>query len=138
MTTSNSGAGGAVVVAGGSSNTVLFSIRGRVYPAILPAENKKVTGKVLTGLSAAEIDVLDMYEDEEYDKRVVDVSLLFQSFCRIRLKSCRPIYVWGNSTDPDLYGEWDFEEFKESNLKDYVEMTKRYVQELEGNTTSLP
>ncbi|KAL8267045.1 hypothetical protein R6Q59_004389 [Mikania micrantha] len=164
MTTSNSGAGGAVVVAGGSSNTVFvygtllandvvqvllnripqtspailhgyhrFSIRGRVYPAILPAENKKVTGKVLTGLSAAEIDVLDMYEDEEYDKRVVDVSLLDTSEV---LQAYT--YVWGNSTDPDLYGEWDFEEFKESNLKDYVEMTKRYVQELEGNTTSLP
>ncbi|KAL8201295.1 hypothetical protein R6Q57_012634 [Mikania cordata] len=110
-----------------------FSIRGRVYPAILPAENKKVTGKVLIGLSAAEIDVLDMYEDKEYDKRVVDVSLLDTSEV---LQAYT--YVWGNSTDPDLYGEWDFEEFKESNLKDYVEMTGRYVQELEGNTTSLP
>ncbi|KAI3713820.1 hypothetical protein L1987_72406 [Smallanthus sonchifolius] len=110
-----------------------FSIKGRTYPAILPVENKKVTGRVLIGLSATELDILDMYEDEDYDKRVVDVSLLDASEV---LQAYA--YVWGNSTDPDLYGEWDFEEFKESKLKDYVEMTKSYVQELQDTTTLLP
>ncbi|KAK1438229.1 hypothetical protein QVD17_04035 [Tagetes erecta] len=110
-----------------------FSIKGRVYPAILPVENKKVTGRVLIGLSGTELDILDMYEDDEYDKRVVNVSLLDASEV---LQAYT--YVWGNSTDPDLYGDWDFEEFKESKLKDYVEMTKSYVQELEDTTTSLP
>ncbi|KAK9052760.1 hypothetical protein SSX86_029390 [Deinandra increscens subsp. villosa] len=109
-----------------------FSIKGRDYPAILPVENKKVTGRVLIGLSATELDILDMYEDDEYDKRIVDVSLLDASEV---LQAYA--YVWANSTDPDLYGEWDFEEFKESKLKDYLEMTKNYVQELEDNATSL-
>ncbi|KAF5754008.1 putative gamma-glutamyl cyclotransferase [Helianthus annuus] len=110
-----------------------FSIKGRDYPAILPVENKKVTGRVLTGLSATELDILDMYEDDKYDKRVVDVSLLDASEV---LQAYA--YVWGNSTDPDLYGEWDFEEFKESKLKDYLERTKNYVKELEDTETSLP
>ncbi|XP_076916684.1 AIG2-like protein D [Bidens hawaiensis] len=85
------------------------------------------------GLSATEIDILDMYEDEEYDKRVVDVSLLDASEV---LQAYT--YVWANSTDPDLYGEWDFEEFKESKLKGYLEMTKNYVEVLEDTETSLP
>ncbi|PWA85366.1 butirosin biosynthesis, BtrG-like protein [Artemisia annua] len=110
-----------------------FSIKGRVYPAILPVENKNVTGRVLSGLSATELDILDTYEAEEYDKRTVDVSLLDTSEV---LQAYA--YVWGNSTDPDLYGDWDFENFKESNLKDYVEMTKRFVKELEDTTSSLP
>ncbi|XP_071692186.1 AIG2-like protein D isoform X1 [Rutidosis leptorrhynchoides] len=148
-----------------------FSIKGRVYPAIRPVENKQVTGRVLIGLSATELDILDDYEAEEYDKRVVNVSLLiwdgnFPKFQSVRpywnesdLQFCWSIwladfkaaslgdtsevlqaytYVWGNSTDPDLYGEWDFEDFKESKLKDYVEMTKRYVEEMDYPTSSLP
>ncbi|KAI3812498.1 hypothetical protein L1987_17208 [Smallanthus sonchifolius] len=111
MASSNSGAVGV----GGSSHTVF------VYGSLLADD----VVQVLIGLSARELDILDMYEDEEYDKRVVDVSLLDASEV---LQAYT--YVWGNSTDPDLYGEWDFEEFKESKLKDYVEMTKSYVQEL--------
>ncbi|XP_076907873.1 AIG2-like protein D [Bidens hawaiensis] len=110
-----------------------FSIKGRDYPAILPVENKKVTGRVLMRLSATELDILDMYEDEEYDKRVVDVSLLDASKV---LQAYT--YVWGNSTHPDLYGEWDFEEFKVSKLKGYLAMTKNYVKELEDPATLLP
>ncbi|GJR45920.1 AIG2-like protein D [Tanacetum coccineum] len=110
-----------------------FSIKGRVYPAIIPVENKKVTGRVLSGLSAMELDILDTYEAEEYDKRTVDVSLLDTSEV-IQAYA----YVWGNSTDPDLYGDWDFEDFKESKLKAYVEMTKDFVKELEDTTSSLP
>lgn len=72
---------------------------------------------------------MDTYEAEEYDKRTVDVSLLDTSEV-IQAYA----YVWGNNTDPDLYGDWDFENFKESNLKDYVEMTKRFVKELEDTT----
>ncbi|KAI3698455.1 hypothetical protein L2E82_42011 [Cichorium intybus] len=110
-----------------------FSIKGRVYPAIIPVENKKVTGRVLFGLSATELDILDTYEDEEYDKRAVDVSLLNTSEIIQAY-----VYVWANSSDPDLYGEWDFEEWKESKLEDYLKMTKSFVEELEDTASSLP
>nr|XP_043638869.1 AIG2-like protein D [Erigeron canadensis] len=102
-----------------------FSIKGRVYPAISPVENSKVIGRVLIGLSAKELDILDEYEAEEYDKKLVDVYLLDTSEV---LQAYT--YVWGNSVDPDLYGEWDFEDFKAAKLKDYVERTKRYVEEM--------
>ncbi|KAI3828555.1 hypothetical protein L1987_02656 [Smallanthus sonchifolius] len=103
-----------------------FSVKGRVYPAILPVENKKITGRVLLGITAPELDILDKFEDFEYERRLVDVSLLDSSEI---LQAYT--YVWANSDDPDLYGEWDFEAWKESKLKDFVDMTVGFVEEQE-------
>ncbi|GJU93945.1 AIG2-like protein D [Tanacetum coccineum] len=95
--------------------------------------NTRNIKQVLYGLSAMELDILDTYEAEDYDQRTVDVSLLDTSEV-IQAYA----YVWGNSTYPDLYGDWDFKDFKESKLKAYVEMTKDFVKELEDTTSSLP
>ena len=40
-------------------------------------------------------------------------------------------YIWGNVDDPDLYGEWDFDEWKKVHLKDYITMTQDFREELE-------
>ncbi|KAK4755971.1 hypothetical protein SAY87_009728 [Trapa incisa] len=81
-----------------------FSIKGRVYPAILPVDKKSVTGKVLMGITGRELDILDAFEDVEYERRDVEVALVESSE-----KLQAAVYVWGNSSDPDLHGEWDFE-----------------------------
>ncbi|KAJ9184182.1 hypothetical protein P3X46_007948 [Hevea brasiliensis] len=81
-----------------------FSIKGRVYPAILPVQNKQVTGKVLFGITDLELDILDTFEDVEYERTTVDVSLMDGSH-KLRAHT----YVWGNQNDPNLFGEWDFE-----------------------------
>ncbi|XP_076937316.1 AIG2-like protein D [Bidens hawaiensis] len=103
-----------------------FSVKGRVYPAILPVENKKVTGRVLLDITAPELDILDKFEDYEYGRELVDVSLLGSS-------DILPVYtyVWVNKEDPDLYGEWDFEAWKESKMRDFVNMTVGFVEEQE-------
>ncbi|XP_042444922.1 AIG2-like protein D isoform X3 [Zingiber officinale] len=95
-----------------SSSAVLnhyhrYSIKGRVYPAILPVETKKVTGKVLFGITNVELDVLDAFEDIEYERRVVEVSLLDKTE-----KLLVNAYVWSDKNDPNLYSEWDFESLK--------------------------
>ncbi|KAJ9537189.1 hypothetical protein OSB04_029922 [Centaurea solstitialis] len=92
--------------------------------AILPVENKKVTGRVLMGITAPELDILDKFEDFEYEKRAVDVSLLDTSEV---LQAYT--YVWAKSDDPNLYGEWDFKVWKESKMKDFVNMTMGFVEE---------
>lgn len=81
-----------------------FSIKGRVYPAILPVENKKVTGRVLFGITNPELDILDTFEDVEYERRTVEVSLMDSSE-----KLQAHTYVWSDKNDPNLYGVWDFE-----------------------------
>ncbi|KAL3587268.1 hypothetical protein D5086_014135 [Populus alba] len=61
-----------------------FSIKGRVYPAILPAENKKVSGKVLHGITDPELYILDEFEDVEYERVTVDV--FFMVSCQFILR----------------------------------------------------
>eukprot|EP00268_Persea_americana_P031205 TRINITY_DN3030_c0_g2_i8.p1 TRINITY_DN3030_c0_g2~~TRINITY_DN3030_c0_g2_i8.p1 ORF type:complete len:188 (+),score=16.84 TRINITY_DN3030_c0_g2_i8:142-705(+) len=81
-----------------------FSIKGRVYPAILPVENKKVTGRVLLGITDPELGVLDTFEDVEYERTAVEVSLV-DNFQKLTAYA----YVWENKNDANLYGDWDFE-----------------------------
>ncbi|XP_016494827.1 AIG2-like protein D [Nicotiana tabacum] len=103
-----------------------FSIKGRVYPAILAVENKKVTGKVLLDVTVPELNILDIFEDVEYERTTVDVSLMDSS------KTLQAeTYVWVDKRDPNLYGEWDFEEWKQLHKGDFLKMTMGFSEELE-------
>ncbi|XP_019197591.1 PREDICTED: AIG2-like protein D [Ipomoea nil] len=103
-----------------------FSIKGRVYPAIVPVENKKVDGRVLQGITLPEMDILDNFEDVEYERRTVDVTLMDSS--QILQADA---YVWVDKNDPNLYGEWNFEEWKILHMKDFMKMTMGFMEELE-------
>ncbi|KAL5782858.1 hypothetical protein ACOSP7_007887 [Xanthoceras sorbifolium] len=103
-----------------------FSIKGRVYPAILPVLNTTVTGKVLFGITDPELDILDVFEDVEYQRTTVDVSLM-ESADKLQAHA----YVWSDKNDPNLYGDWDFQEWQRLHKKDFIEMTTGFVEELE-------
>ncbi|KAM0943240.1 putative gamma-glutamyl cyclotransferase [Dioscorea sansibarensis] len=103
-----------------------FGIKGRVYPAILPVENKKVTGKVLLGITDLELDVLDTFEDVEYERHTVEITLHDTSE-----KLLAETYVWVNKDDPDLYGDWDFEVWKQLHKKDFLAMTTMFANDLD-------
>ncbi|KAK2446173.1 AIG2 (avirulence induced gene) family protein [Trifolium repens] len=103
-----------------------FKIKDRVYPAILPVQSKKVTGRVLLGISGVELDILDEFEDVEYTRTEVDV-LFTEKSENLRAYA----YVWSNPNDPDLYAEWDFEEWKKVHMDDFVKMTGSFMEQLE-------
>ncbi|KAK6158640.1 hypothetical protein DH2020_005954 [Rehmannia glutinosa] len=102
-----------------------FSIKNCVYPAIVPVENKKVLGKVLVGITPPELRILDLFEGDEYERRTVDV-FLEDSGEKLQTHT----YVWGNKTDPNLYGEWIFEEWKVLHMDYFVTMTKEFMEEM--------
>ncbi|KAF3446477.1 hypothetical protein FNV43_RR11656 [Rhamnella rubrinervis] len=117
-----------------------YSIRERVYPAIVPLESKKVSGRVLMGITGPELYILDVFEDVEYERSTVEVSLMDSS------KNVQThAYVWREKNDPNLYGDWDFEqkvpystvsianykEWKGVHLDDFVKMTMEFMEELE-------
>ncbi|KAK1264504.1 Protein AIG2 [Acorus gramineus] len=82
--------------------------------------------QVLLGITDPELDVLDTFEDVEYMRRPINVSLAdgpekLQAYT----------YVWKNKSDPDLYGDWDFEDWKKLHLKDFLEMTEGFMEEHE-------
>ncbi|PIN23854.1 hypothetical protein CDL12_03422 [Handroanthus impetiginosus] len=103
-----------------------FSIKGRVYPAIVPAENKKVTGRVLLDITPPELHILDEFEDVEYERTTADV-LLKDGSEKLQAYA----YVWENKTDPDLYGEWVFEDWKVLHMEGFLNMTKEFIDEME-------
>ncbi|XP_008219977.1 PREDICTED: AIG2-like protein [Prunus mume] len=103
-----------------------YSIKGRVYPAILPVENDKVTGKLLLGITDPELHILDEFEDVEYERNTVEVSLV-DSSDNLLVQA----YVWSNKSDPNLYGDWNFEEWKQIHKKDFIKMTTGFMEDLE-------
>ncbi|CAF2279207.1 hypothetical protein HID58_015487 [Brassica napus] len=102
-----------------------FSIKGRVYPAILPAQADKVSGKVLFGITDDELYILDEFEDIEYERDNVNV-FLTDSSEKLETKA----YIWANKDDPDLYGTWDFEEWKQVHMEGFLKMTTEFAQEM--------
>ncbi|CAD6338436.1 unnamed protein product [Miscanthus lutarioriparius] len=103
-----------------------FNIKGRIYPAILPVESKRVAGRVITGVTDEELQLLDAFEDVEYTRTRVEISLTDSSE-----KMLADAYVWSDAEDPNLYGEWDFEEWKKLHMKDFLAMTNGFMHELE-------
>ncbi|XWS72877.1 hypothetical protein CRYUN_Cryun02cG0077600 [Craigia yunnanensis] len=103
-----------------------FSIKGRVYPAILPVQNDQVIGKVLSGITDPELHILDEFEDVEYRRTSVEVSSM-ESSDKLQAHA----YVWNNANDPNLYGDWDFEEWKRVHKESFIKMTIGFTEELE-------
>ncbi|KAL1210455.1 AIG2-like protein C [Cardamine amara subsp. amara] len=101
-----------------------FRIKGRVYPTILPDGSGEVTGKVLKGITDAELKILDDFEDVEYDRKAVEVMLTDTSE-KLQVET----YAWKNKDDPDLYREWDFEEWKRHDKEDFITATKKFLEE---------
>ncbi|CAN1324159.1 AIG2-like protein C [Linum perenne] len=85
-----------------------------------------LTPPPLFSIANPELLVLDIFEDVEYQRRTVEVSL-----CEEEKKLQVYTYVWGNKDDPDLYGEWDFEEWKKAHMSDFVKMTAEFMEEVQ-------
>lgn len=83
-------------------------------------------GRVLTGVTNLELDILDTFEDIEYVRDSVEVTLV-DNLEKLQAYA----YVWDNKHDPDLYGDWDFEKWKSAHMNDFVGMTKEFVEEVE-------
>nr|GEV55324.1 hypothetical protein [Tanacetum cinerariifolium] len=83
--------------------------------------------QVLLGITAPELDILDKFEDYEYEKKLVNVSLLDTSE---NLQAYA--YVWVNHEDPDLYGEWDFEKV---GIKDFPPINVHGSEDLSSDMT---
>ncbi|KAF9615685.1 hypothetical protein IFM89_026067 [Coptis chinensis] len=131
-----------------------FSVEGRVYPAITPVEDKKVNGKVLFGITDPELDLLDAFEDVEYERNTVDAFLICKfieaeavigrsDFCNKMYRmlgglqdTCERVqtytYVWKEKNDPHLYGDWDIEAWRQVHMSDFLKMTTGFIEEFEG------
>ncbi|KAL7187105.1 hypothetical protein ACSBR1_037220 [Camellia fascicularis] len=86
----------------------------------------KLFPQVLSGITPLELHIFDTFEDVEYKRCTVEVSLMDGS-----QKLQAHAYVWANSGDPNLYGNWIFEEWRQAQMKGFIKMTMRFMEELE-------
>jgi len=45
-----------------------YGLKGRAYPGTVREDGARVVGKLLVGLSDAEMEIMDEYEDEDYER----------------------------------------------------------------------
>jgi gamma-glutamylcyclotransferase (GGCT)/AIG2-like uncharacterized protein YtfP len=91
-----------------------YRLRGKPYPAIVAEAGASVVGLLYPGVTPLEIELLDRYEGELYERRLVTVrvgQLLVPAF----------VYVLGEPHPAQLaVGEWDLETFVRDHLPSYV------------------
>lgn len=91
-------------------------LRGRVYPALVPAPGRRAQGLLMTGVTDAEWQVLDAYEDNLYALR------------RMELAGGGGGWAYTTAGGDDVLAEdWSREVFAERNLARYVEACRAWV-----------
>ncbi|CAG7895477.1 hypothetical protein BRARA_B03346 [Brassica rapa] len=101
----------------------VYRLKGRLHACISPSENGLSNGKILTGLTVGQLENLDMIEGDEYVRKTVEV-VLNDTSAKMKVET----YVWANKDDPDMYGEWDFEEWKRLHMEKFIEAAKKFIE----------
>eukprot|EP00270_Netrium_digitus_P007820 TRINITY_DN2296_c0_g1_i1.p1 TRINITY_DN2296_c0_g1~~TRINITY_DN2296_c0_g1_i1.p1 ORF type:complete len:202 (+),score=48.81 TRINITY_DN2296_c0_g1_i1:64-606(+) len=139
-----------------STATVLdyhrHSIKGRQYPGVVPAKGQRVQGKVMFGLTEEEQNMFDAFEDTEYIRTLISAILpegqegsLSSTASGDQLSDGKDednsqeqgktkvvpayIYVWANHNDPNLYGDWSYEEWRAKNLDSFLESCRKFISD---------
>lgn len=89
------------------------------YPAILPNPSSPVRGTHVAGLTDSDIFRLDIFEGDEYERRLVTVQLL-DSEGKVSGETQCETYVWIAPAAELEDGEWDFNEFQREKMKYWV------------------
>jgi gamma-glutamylcyclotransferase (GGCT)/AIG2-like uncharacterized protein YtfP len=91
-----------------------FRVRGRVYPAIVEAAGGEVSGVLYPALLAAELERLDIYEGDLYERREVSV-------WEGSLEHRAATYVLRPELRHELSDEpWDLATFTRDHLEEYL------------------
>ncbi|KAL2651998.1 hypothetical protein R1flu_020126 [Riccia fluitans] len=101
-----------------------YGVRGQLYPAVTPKVGDKVTGRVVFGLTQQELALLDDYEDTDYTREVVQPTLLDKVPDQVDILLDVPLqaylYVWTRTDDINLYGDWNYEDWRKNHLAEYL------------------
>lgn len=99
-------------------------LRGRVYPAIVPAAGERTDGTLYHGIDAGSLGVLDEFESDVYDRVIVQVKTLAGLETPAHAWVLRPAHV-------ELLGldEWDRERFLREHHTSFVAACRRFHSE---------
>ncbi|KAG5190286.1 Butirosin biosynthesis, BtrG-like protein [Tribonema minus] len=100
-----------------------YRIKDRVYPAIRPKEDGSVSG-IVFDVTEREERIFDLFEDSDYDKETVTVTLEDGSAV-----TCSA-YVWNLSAAEELYGAWDFDAHFAPHVDSYAVMCRDFIDDV--------
>mmetsp|Transcript_269 Transcript_269/g.734 ORF Transcript_269/g.734 Transcript_269/m.734 type:complete len:151 (+) Transcript_269:126-578(+) len=101
------------------------SIRGRVYPAIVPQEGGTVEGMLLALRDEKEVTLLDEFEADEYIKQTVEVDDLDNN-----TNVFTQAYIWSESLHDMLDDQaWSYSQFEKDHLTTYLVMCTEFGRE---------
>ncbi|EOA25233.1 hypothetical protein CARUB_v10018546mg [Capsella rubella] len=88
-----------------------FRLKGRLHPCISPSENGVVKGKVLTGLTDAQVESLGMIEGVEFVTKTVEVVLTEWKRLHMEkfIEASKKFMEW--KKNPDGRSREEFEKF---------------------------
>ncbi|MFB8274703.1 gamma-glutamylcyclotransferase family protein [Nocardia colli] len=84
------------------------ALPGRLYPGLVPEPDTLAHGLLLTGLTLGEWEILDAFEDDEYDLRAIQLAA-----------AADPVstYIWTAAAAQD---DWHPDQFTATYLADFV------------------
>ncbi|KAG5913120.1 hypothetical protein E4U42_001443 [Claviceps africana] len=87
------------------------------YPGAVPEAGHQIRGVLVTGLTDANVDKLDLFEGSDYERRIVQVQVLGNvEDEKIPVKEVGAfVYVFLKVEDLEKR-EWDFEEFRRDKM----------------------
>lgn len=89
-----------------------YALKGADYPAIIPHDGSKVTGKVLLNIDEKAIKLLQFYEGDEYEMRSVEVETE-----SAKIKAIAFVWNAGNKFLENF--DWSIDKFKTESLEFY-------------------
>ncbi|WP_019927948.1 gamma-glutamylcyclotransferase family protein [Nocardia sp. BMG111209] len=98
------------------------ALPGRAYPGLVPAAGRIAAGLLLEGLTRAEWEILDRFEDAEYDLRPIRL-VLPPDGDEPGGTDVVPAYVWTAATTG---ADWRPEAFARANLADYAQRCEHW------------
>ena len=90
------------------------AVKGADYPCLIESdENDKVEGVVYFDLTDVELNLLDQFEAEQYERRTVDCT------CSDKLLKTE-VYIWRSQYRELVGGEWDVDWFRREGIHRFL------------------
>jgi gamma-glutamylcyclotransferase (GGCT)/AIG2-like uncharacterized protein YtfP len=97
------------------SGFIRLKVKGEQYPGIMPSSDKQVTGKLYLDVCSSDIEQLDIFEGEFYQRSQVIVKSDDVAYPA-------DTYIFKHKYQTLLSGkEWDTELFREKGLQKFLE-----------------
>eukprot|EP00980_Cylindrotheca_fusiformis_P002364 scaffold543_cov119-Cylindrotheca_fusiformis.AAC.31 len=102
-------------------------VKGQVFPATIHNPQNHVEGYLLQNLTPKDLELLDWFESDEYDRQVVQVCVNPSAKDGSNELVEALVYIWQPHLmeELELDAEWSFENFEKEHLDWYLKHTVR-------------